>query len=332
MPPRPDAPQVTRPQRALLPNLLLFASVVFMLPVSAAESESSARPSSTESKSAARFEFTPDGRCAAETQALQKQQSTNDDIHLRTNADLTVMFHGNRYVIARSIVDAYQSAHPGIKISYTTLPPGNTIGVLLPGMLEQGLQQGTQEVQGIEPDVVMLPTKVGDNLTSQLQSKGVYSNVHGIVMLSRKGALTSPSLDQVVNSSLRFVLPGNNPSLSIYSVLESRLGADTFQRILASRTGFSNLKHHRYVPLRVAAGCEDVGFQYLQAVPELQRVYPNAFDYTPVPTTAEDFKGEASSVYTVTKAKHAQEAQRFAEFMQSDAAQAILRRFNLQRE
>jgi hypothetical protein len=110
-----------------------------------------------------------------------------------------------------------------------------------------------------------------------------------------------------------------------------KIGTEKFRQILESRTGISNMKHHRFVPLRISANCEDVGFQYLQSVKALEAMYPQTFDYTALPINDTDLLEETSSVFTTVNSKHPDHADRFAKFMLSDVAQNILRGFDLQK-
>lgn len=281
-----------------------------------------------------KYLFQPDGKCALENTA--QPSGTNPDIHLRKDANLVVMFHGNRYSVAPELIAAFEKANPKVRVSYTTLPPVNTMNALkefdskvMSPELDRFL-----EISNIEPDVVMLPSS---NTVKSLELRGVYSNVHGILMVSRKDDPRGKTLGEALQSDARFVFPGNNPSLPIWKILadESVIGSAKLDELThGSKVGFSQMKHHRFVPLRIAARCEDVGFQYAHAQKSIEAAYPGVFKFIPVVVPDNSFSKESSSVFITPFAerhKQIKNADLFAKFLLSDKAQAILKKYALER-
>ncbi|MEI7995545.1 MAG: substrate-binding domain-containing protein, partial [Methylococcaceae bacterium] len=281
-----------------------------------------------------------------ETEAINATATGNPDVHLKPNASITVMFHGNRFAVAEEIVNAYEKKY-GTTVSYTSLPPGVTVRVLA-----KYLKSAHPPIQGdkwspsqatidlINPDVVMLnpgilgldKTRLGNELSGMVSPLGLYSTVHDVVMVNRASDKRVTSFEAAFEGkSLRFVMPGKNSNLPIWKILENKLGKEKFDAIKNSgRMGLSHPKHHRFVPLRIAASCEDFGFQYWQSAPSLERDYPGQLKFTKLNLARTDLVAEDSAVYVVKQTKNESEAKRFAEFMLSADAQTILKKYHLE--
>ena len=252
------------------------------------------------------------------------------DVSIREDATLNVMFHGNRFVAAPELAATFERLNPGEHVSWTALPPANTRRVL---------RDGPQAFAGSKPffpDVVLMPRFSPMTQPDRaLVNRGLYSNLHGIVLVAR-----SDDRD-VVGQDIKAIV--NDPKVKV--VLAGQQGLD-FPLISASglsfdgwpssglpsnpRFGVSQQRHHRSVPARILAGCEDVGFEYLQSQPYLEKRFPGRLKFIPVEMSAVDRTSEASYVYAFSAGPHVASSEKFVAFLKSDDALAVLRKYHLE--
>ena len=281
------------------------------------------------------FQPTP---CAAETKALA---NSGDDIVLPANANLTVMFHGNRFVAAKELVTAFEKGHPGVVVAYTSIPPIHTfVQVLGKNALPADvlLQAGVQGVlpEKMMPDVVMLPDQKGFKpMSDRLTNIGTYSAISGVVLISRKDddRVKGSAIDILKNETLRVALPGlQGQQEQLFFGIFNLIGRDDYDHLVKSnRVGFSGHKHHRAIPARIAAKCEDVGVQYQQSQRYLEKTMPGVFKFESIPTTQNPHNPDqpTSYVYVVNGSPRAELAKQFADFMLAAEAQEILRSYSM---
>lgn len=257
------------------------------------------------------------------------------DVSIRDDATLNVMFHGNRFVAAADLAAEFERLNPGQKLSWTALPPANTIKVL---------RNGPQPFAGSKPfypDVFM-----GNQLlnTSILQSseikrkivlRGSYSRIHGLVLIARADDpnVTGTDIKAIVNNTkVRVVLPGQQPlTHPLVAVFGYNFDKAMLGRLPTNpRFGVSQQRHHRSIPARIAAKCEDVGFQFLQSQPYLEAKFPGKFKFIPVPISDEDAAGEESYLFAMPGGPRAAAAEKFIAFMRGPEALAVLRKYHLE--
>jgi hypothetical protein len=280
------------------------------------------------------------GRFAAPTScdSDRGQPGTADpDIHNGDDADLRVMYHGNRFVAASELTQAFVATEPGVRVAYTAIPPVNTVKALESSGWDAGAA-GT-----FAPDVVLGPAwlaniKPKDADEPAVRQVGLYSRLHGMVLMARADDARVDHADwrdAVRDKRLRVSLAGNQPrSHAIVHTYALALGEDGLDAMRQDpRVGVSSVRHHRAVPARIAAGCEDVGLQFLQSQPYWERMLPGRYRFLPVAGVGpEQLAAEDSYVYIVQGSKAQALAMRFARFMMSDQAQAILAKYHLQRQ
>ncbi len=252
------------------------------------------------------------------------------DVSIRSDATLNVMFHGNRFVAAPELVAKFERLNPSERVSWTALPPANTRRVI---------SSGPQSFAGSKPfypDVVMMPALSQATQTGKkLINRGLYSNLHGIVLIARAGDQNVSGTDFraiVNNPKVKMVLAGQQaldfPLIVVSGVNFGAPPTDGTPRI--SNYGVSQQRHHRSVPARILAECEDVGFEYLQSQPYLQERFPGKFKFVSVAMSAQDAASEASYLYLVPEAVNADSAVNFVSFMKSGDALEILRKYHLE--
>jgi len=252
------------------------------------------------------------------------------DVAIRDDATVNVMFHGNRFVAAPELVAAFERLNPGERVSWTALPPANT---------RRAVANGPQSFAGSKPffpDVVLMPLYAQTTASGKkLINRGLYSNLHGIVLIARADDenVSGTDVSAIVNNpSIKVVLAGrqalNFPLIAVSGIRFDEANTDAGAH--TPRYGVSQQRHHRSVPARILAGCEDVGFEYLQSQPYLEQQFPGRFKFTPVAMSAEDAATEASYIYLVPDGRHGDAAEKFISFMKSRDALMILRKYRLE--
>jgi hypothetical protein len=258
------------------------------------------------------------------------------DVSIRDDSTVNVMFHGNRFVAARELATEFERLNPGQKVSWTALPPANTMKVL---------QNGPQPFAGSKPffpDLFMgnqllynalLQNK--DASKRKIQLRGSYSRIHGIVLIARADDpnIAGSDIKTIVNNlKVRFVLPGQQPlTHPLVSIYGHNFEKSQLARLPSNpRFGISQQRHHRSIPARILSKCEDVGFQFLQSQPYLEAEFPGKFKFVPVPIPEEEAATEESYLFAIPGGPRAAAAEKFLSFMKSSEAVAILRKYHLE--
>ena len=254
-------------------------------------------------------------------------EGADPDIRISANHDLFVMFHGNRFVAAKELVDAFQQANPGIKLTFSAIPPVNT----------QLQVQGKAKIPALrnagKPDVVMLPLEnfSMQGLVGVFNNPEKYSSLQGMVMLSLRSDDRIGDPVTVLNDDrLRVVLPAEQRwERLVYKGPATALGSDSLEKAISNpQTVFSQMKHHRSVPARIFAGCGDVGFQYVQSQRYIEDRFPGVFKFVDLPIRDKSILAEEDSFVATSKtAANPELAERFKSFMLSPTAQSILRKY-----
>lgn len=270
--------------------------------------------------------------CAADVSGIAE---SDPDVVIRPDANLRVAFHGNRFVLAHAIVRAFEQAHPGARVSYTALPPAFSLAALTKGAADIG-------GKSFRPDVYMGPSHLAmasplmPDASPALRPMGLYSRVHGLMLVMR--ADINPAAHSATwqgllgDRTLRLVVPGEQHlSFTLFDPLREVLGDSGLLALRGSpAVDVSFIRHHRSIPARLAAGCAQLGVQFLQSRSHLESLYPGAFRFLPIPISPSTAKKEESYLYIDRRTPSPELAQAFAEFMLSDVALDILRTHNLQ--
>jgi len=279
----------------------------------------------------------PDGRgppfllptpCAGD---ISPDTSAGDpDVSIRDDATLNVMFHGNRFVAAPELVAEFERLNAGERVNWTALPPSNTRRVIAHG------PESFAGSRPFFPDVVMMPAFVPvDGRSGRWVNRGLYSNLHGIVLIARAGDpnVTGTDVKAIVNNPQVKVVLAGQQALAFPLIAASGLRFDDWSSSGVPddpRFGVSQQRHHRSVPARILAGCEDVGFEYLQSLPYLEQQFPGRFGFVAVAMSAEDRASEASYLYVHSAGPHVASGEKFATFMKSKEALTVLSKYHLE--
>lgn len=266
--------------------------------------------------------------CAGDISA--DTHSGDPDVSIRGDATLNVMFHGNRFVAAPELAAAFERLNPGERVSWTALPPANTRRVL---------RNGPESFGGSKPffpDVVLMPHFIPMTQAGKvLINRGLYSNLHGIVLIARSDDrdVVGKDIKAIVNDPKVKVVLAGQQGLDFPLITATGLSFDDWPSTgLPSnpRFGVSQQRHHRSVPARILAGCEDVGFEYLQCQPYLEQRFPGQFKFVRVEMSAADRTSEASYVYSLAAGPHAASSEKFVAFLKSEDALIVLRKYHLE--
>lgn len=271
--------------------------------------------------------------CAGDAEEVGSAGS-DPDISMPADATVFVMMHGNRFVAARDLADAFERANPGERVAYTAIPPVYTVRALEQG----GLNVGAEKM--FRPDVVMAPPAVTKALAEMkfkgelLEDRGLYSRVHGFVLMARAGdgRVTGTDWKGILKDErLKLSLPGQQvPAFTSFGPLVDGLGREGLEaRIKAGRAGGTDVRHHRSMPARIAAGCEDIGIQFLQSRVYWESQRPGTFKFIDVPIEPADAAKEESKIFIVKATKRRASAEKFVAFVQSPAGQQILEKYRL---
>lgn len=272
--------------------------------------------------------------CAGDIGAIGKA-GEDPDIVVPEDATVFVMMHGNRFVAAKELAAAFEVANPGERVAYTAIPPFFTVKALQEGSLDVGLPKR------FRPDVVLAPPAVVANLaarpfkTLSLKEMGLYSRVHGLVLMARaddKRVSGSDWKAVVRTEGLRLSLPGQQvPGFTTFGPLVEVLGeAGLDERLKNGMVGGTQVRHHRSMPARIASGCEDIGIQFLQSQQFWEQERPGVFKFLDVPISDDDSAKDESRVYLVVESKRQAAAARFAAFLVTDVAKEILKKYRLE--
>jgi hypothetical protein len=314
-------------------SALLFSHIHAVAQVSAPATPSQASAPSVDSSRQKRIPTVQPTECPDDIKAGFPVD--DPDVRLSRDSTLNVMFHGNRFVAAAELAEAFERLNPGQRVAYTAVPPAFTI---------QALQNGTFPLDSSQvpfvPDLVMgnsfLGQALADPETKASAAPGVlYSRVHGLVLVGRAGDTKLASFDtfKILNDpNVRVLIPGlqlqTHPlARAVYSAVRGLSPATLAE---GKRFGVSQIRHHRSIPARILAGCEDVGFQFLQSQPFLEAKYPGKFQFIPYAIDPEFASNEESYAYVLTNSRRRAAAEKFTAFLTSPDAVAILRRYRLE--
>jgi hypothetical protein len=258
------------------------------------------------------------------------------DVRLVPNPQLSVAFHGNRFVIAKDVIAAFESANPGVRISYTAIPPIFSVRALT----EAGIR--FPGGRAFNADVYMGPAHLGATKIlgaapgqELLTQHGLHSQVNGLVLLARADdtRVRSDAKWQEVlrDPSLRLALPGDQDAgFTLFGPVREALGDDQFRALPKNpRVGASRTRHHRSIPSRILAGCDDVGVQFLQSKQYLEALHPGKFKFIDIPISVDSKRSQESYLFATPKAASNELATKFIQFLRSDEVKAILNRYSM---
>lgn len=328
-------------------NILIMAGLLLLVQQSAYSADPLDKESLTPPQDIAKTT-----RCVGEENVWDK--NIDNDVIIKPDSNLTVMFHGNRFPASKDLVAAFERANPDIKVSYSSLPPASVLHKLINIDLTRTPAQKDilSKMEGLKyPDVVMVPEanirqalpvngKIAPNaansLVATLIDPKLYSKIKGIVAVMRSDETRIQKQKDLKTTSATFVFAGqqSQKNHAIFKVPSKFFGENLFEQIkMRDSTGYSQMIHHRSIPARILTKCEDVGFQFAQSQPYLENRFPGKFKFLDLPVKNSDILSGENSYVAVTKnSTHKEAAEKFVAFIMGSEGQGILKRYKMDLE
>jgi molybdate transport system substrate-binding protein len=242
---------------------------------------------------------------------------------------LVVFFAGNQFMATRELMAAFRQEHPEVqRIYWETLPPG-----ILAKQIEQGAVIIGNLRIAIKPDIYT----AGNRRIQQFQQKGrfdrteLYARNRLAIMVPKGNPKKIRSLKDLGRADVRVAMP--NPAwegvanLIIASYKKAggqQLADQIMQEKVKDRTTFLTHIHHRQTPVRIMLGDSDAGVVWYSEA-QFQQMIGNPLETVEIPAN-ENMTGEYLAG-SFKDAPHGAAARAFMDFLVSDKAQAIFRKY-----
>lgn len=242
---------------------------------------------------------------------------------------LVIFFAGNQFMATHDLMEAFRQEHPEVqRIYWETLPPG-----ILARQIDQGaLIIGNLRI-AIKPDIYT----AGARRISQFEQQNRFDSVetyaqNKLAIMVRKGNPKGiRSLKDLARNDVRVSMP--NPEWEgvanlIKESYKKAGGDDLVDRIMKTKvqngTTFLTHIHHRQTPIRIMLGESDAGVVWYSEA-HFQQMIGNPIDMVEIPADQ-----NMNGIYRAgifKDAPHTEAARAFANFLLSDKAQAIFRKY-----
>ncbi len=260
-----------------------------------------------------------------------------DDLHgleYATNAQLVLFVAGNQFMVMDELIDAFKKLYPDIqRIFYETLPPGLELKQILAG----GASFRDTVVTG-RPDVY---ASVSEDAMNLLDERGlvdkdecfVYLHNRIVLMVHKDNPKDIERLEDIARDDVRISQP--NPEYEdiadyIIRMYRQAGGNELVSRILeekrAEATTIFTVVHHRETPLRLLKGTCDVGPVWATEILEAER---KGLALKGI-ELGEHLDQRDSVNYFIAPLKEAvntENARRFLEFIRSETAHMIYKKY-----
>jgi ABC-type molybdate transport system substrate-binding protein len=257
-----------------------------------------------------------------------------DDLHnleYLNSAGLVLFMAGNQFMVMDDLLNSFQKEYPEIKhIFYETLPPGLELKQILAG----GARFGEREIR-IIPDVY---TSVTEEAMKELLSRRfindyfIYLHNRLVLMVPEGNPAGIKKVSDLCRDDVRISQPGEMEDITRYIIdmYKSAGGDNMVRRIMeekrADGTTILTIVHHRETPLRIKKGNVDVGLVWATEVINAQRegLKVEAIE----PGEGLDQRDKVNYfIAKLNKAPHSGNADKFLNFMKTQQAQEIYKRF-----
>ena len=247
-------------------------------------------------------------------------------------ADLVVFMAGNQFMAADALIDAFRKSDPSVRrVYFETLPPGVLARQMQSGFLKMG-----NLVITAKPDAFMAGR---ERMRKLVEARDVSAPVpyaeNTLAIMVRAGdPLQIRSLADLGRPGVRVSMP--NPrtegiARQIEAAYRKAGGDDLVREIMITKvksgTTILTSIHHRQTPARILEGRADAGPVWITEALYQERIH------APIQTirlpAADNVTGEYEAA-VVRGSRHTQAAARFVRFLESPAAQAILRSYGFE--
>ncbi len=264
-------------------------------------------------------------------------ESRQDDLHgleYLDDAQLILFVAGNQFMVMDELIGAFKKQYPEIeKIFYETLPPGLELKQILAG----GAKFKDKIIPG-RPDVYASVCKEAmEKLSEQglisIDDSFIYLHNRIVLMVHKDNPKGIKEVGDLGRDDVRISQP--NPQyedIANYIInMYRQAGGDEFvNRIMeekrAEATTIFTIVHHRETPLRLLKKTCDVGPVWATEVLEAER---KGLDLMGIePGEQLDQRNEVNYFIAPLKtSKNPENAQKFLEFIRSDTAKEIYKKY-----
>lgn len=242
---------------------------------------------------------------------------------------LVVFFAGNQFMATAELMEAFRHEHPEIqRIFWETLPPG---------ILAQQIEQGAVIIGNLrialKPDIYTAGTRRIEQFRQQgrLVRVETYAQNRLAIMVRQGNPKNIRSLKDLGRADVRVSMP--NPQWEgvgnlIVDSYKKAGGEELATRIMKTKvqdgTTFLTHIHHRQTPLRIMLGESDAGVVWYTES-RFQQMIGNPIELVEIPDSQNTTGTYLAGV--MNDAPHRQTAQAFVDFLKSDNAQRIFRKY-----
>lgn len=243
---------------------------------------------------------------------------------------LVVFFAGNQFMVMDDLLAAFKKKYPNYqRIFVETLPPG-----ILAKQIEGGsITIGNMRIDH-KPDVYAAGKNRIDSMSAHFSRVETYAFNKLAIMVPKGNPKGIKSIKDLAEPSLKVAMP--NPAwegigrqiVSVYN----RLGGEKLENAImkekvASGTTYLTKIHHRESPMRILyKQAEAAPVWYSEVV--YQQLLDNPVEMVEIPET-----DNIRATYKITEMKNAprrQAAKDFVDFMQSEDAKAIYKKYGFE--
>lgn len=245
------------------------------------------------------------------------------------NPQLVIFFAGNQFMATHELMDAFRQAHPEIqRIFWETLPPG-----ILAHQIDSGaLIIGNMRI-AIKPDIYT----AGARRIKQFQEQNRFERVETYaqnklaIMVAKGNPKNIKSLSDLGRNGVRVSMP--NPewegvaNLIIASYKKAggdKLVGEIMKEKVQNGTTFLTHIHHRQTPIRIMQGESDAGVVWYSEA-HFQQMIGNPIGMVEIPPGQNMNGTYLAGVFK--DAPHPEAARAFTDFLLTDKAQAIFRKY-----
>jgi len=243
------------------------------------------------------------------------------------NPQLVVFFAGNQFMVVDDLIAGFRKLHPEVeRIFVETLPPGILARQLETGSITIGAMKITHR-----PDVFAAGKSRMATLTSRFSRQETYACNRLAIMVAKGNPKKVQGLADLARPDLQVSMP--NPAWEgvgqrIEDAYRKAGGESLVQAIMKTKvdagTTYLTRIHHRQTPMRVLYGNSDAGPVWHTEVAFQQRI-GNPIEGVAVP--AEHNIIATYIAGQLIDAPHPQAAAQFMNYLMSDEAAAIYRKY-----
>lgn len=248
------------------------------------------------------------------------------------NPQLTIFFAGNQFMVVDDLITAFKEAYPQYtRIFVETLPPGILAEQIKGGSLTIGNLRITHK-----PDIYTATKSIINEMSDYLDQLQVYTYNDLSLMVPQGNPAGIKNLSDLGKGTVKISMPnpkwegiGEQIQASYTKAGGEALRKKIMEAKVEDGSTYLTKIHHRESPMRILYGQADVAPVWSSEV-VFQKMIGNPVDEVKLPkelnTTATYMAG------TLKNAPHPQAAQDFFNFMKTDRAKNIYKKYGFKTE